>query len=217
MTVPSPLITMQRMRDTKQDMQTRRRMNHKMRRELPVGMHVQPYSETGSLYHFFRREYLMLKSYTCSTGATRMGSLVASWAATWAACLVALLVEGLARGLAALGVGLAGGMAGGLQPCDKQFALAASHVKYNFLLAKTFARLFLALHDKCIVGRSGGAQPFWGLVSPVSCMGQVGALRAHCERTACSAHTMKPDQGGREETPLHLCKRHKGLQVLGTW
>ena len=30
-------------------------------------------------------------------------------------------------------------------------------------------RIFLALHDKCIVGHSGGAQPFLEVVSPVSC------------------------------------------------
>ena len=35
--------------------------------------------------------------------------------------------------------------------------------------------------------------------------------------TACSAHTMKPSQGGREETTLHLCKHHKGLHILGGW
>jgi hypothetical protein len=31
------------------------------------------------------------------------------------------------------------------------------------------------------------------------------ALRAHYVGTACSAHVMKPSQGGREET--HLCRR----------
>ena len=36
-------------------------------------------------------------------------------------------------------------------------------------------------------------------------------------RTACSAHTMKSSQGGREETTLHLCRRHKGLYILGGW
>jgi hypothetical protein len=40
-------------------------------------------------------------------------------------------------GLAALGAGLAGGLAGG---CSKQFASGTLHVKYNFPLAKTFAR-----------------------------------------------------------------------------
>ena len=39
----------------------------------------------------------------------------------------------------------------------------------------------------------------------------------HCERTVCSADTMKPSEGGREETTLHLCSRHKGLHVLGDW
>ena len=39
----------------------------------------------------------------------------------------------------------------------------------------------------------------------------------HCERTACNADTMKPSQGGREETTMHLCKRHKGLHILGDW
>ena len=89
----------------KQDMQTRRHRNHKMSRELPVGMHVQLYSETGSVCHFFWREYLTLKSCTYSTGATGMGSPAAGWAAglaaTLAAGLAALLVESLARGLAA--------------------------------------------------------------------------------------------------------------------
>ena len=35
--------------------------------------------------------------------------------------------------------------------------------------------------------------------------------------TACSAHAMKPTQGGREETTLHLCRRHKGRHILGGW
>ena len=48
-------------------------------------------------------------------------------------------------------------------------------------------------------------------------LGQVGALCVHCERTACSADTMKPSQGGREETTLHLCRHHKGLHILGDW
>ena len=39
----------------------------------------------------------------------------------------------------------------------------------------------------------------------------------HCVRTACSAYTMKPSQAGREETTLHLCRRHKGLHILGGW
>ena len=33
-------------------------MNHKMSWELPVGMHVQLYSETGSVCHFFWREVM---------------------------------------------------------------------------------------------------------------------------------------------------------------
>ena len=37
----TPPINMQRMCGMKQDMQTRRHMNHKMSREQPVGMHVQ--------------------------------------------------------------------------------------------------------------------------------------------------------------------------------
>ena len=103
----------------KQVMQTQGHMNHKMSQELPVGMHVQLCSEIGSVCHFFWREYLTLKSCTCSTGATRMGSPAADLAATWAAGLAALLVEGLARGLAALGAGLAGGLAVGSSPCGK--------------------------------------------------------------------------------------------------
>ena len=93
-------------------------MNHKMSQELPVGVYVQLDSKTGSVCHFFWRE-LTLKSCTCSTGATGMGSPAAGLAATWAACLAALLVEGLARGWAALGAGLAGGLAGGSSPCGK--------------------------------------------------------------------------------------------------
>ena len=42
--VPSPPapppITRQRMRDTKQEMQTRGNVNHKMTRKLPAGMHA---------------------------------------------------------------------------------------------------------------------------------------------------------------------------------
>ena len=65
---PRPLTTMQRMRDTKQVMQTQGHVNHKMSQELPVGMHVQFCSDTGSVCHFFWWEYLTLKSCTCSTG-----------------------------------------------------------------------------------------------------------------------------------------------------
>ena len=43
------------------------------------------------------------------------------------------------------------------------------------------------------------------------------AKLVHCMRTVCSADTMKPSQGGREETPMHLCSRHKGLHILGDW
>ena len=96
---PPPPITMQRRRDSKQVMQTRGHMNHKMSRELPVGMRVQLYSETGSVCHCFWREYLTLKSCTCSTRATDMGSPAAGWAAglaaTWAEGLAALLREPL--------------------------------------------------------------------------------------------------------------------------
>ena len=114
---PPPPSTMQR--DTEQVMQTQGHMNHKMSQELPLGMHVQLCSETGSVCHFFWREYLTLKSCTCSTGVTRMGSPAADLAATWAAGLAALLVEGLARRLAALGAGLARGLAGGTSPCGQ--------------------------------------------------------------------------------------------------
>ena len=68
-----------------------------------------------------------------------MGSPAAGLAATWAAALAALLVEGLARDLAALAAGLAAGLTGGSNPCGKQFSLGTSRLKYNFLLAKTFA------------------------------------------------------------------------------
>ena len=37
----APPVTMQRTRNTKQDVQAQRRMNNKMSRELPVGMRVQ--------------------------------------------------------------------------------------------------------------------------------------------------------------------------------
>ena len=138
MTVPPPII-IQRARDTKQDMLTQGHMNHNMSQKLPIGIHVQLYWETGSVCHFFWREYLTLKSCTCSTGVTGMGSPAAGWAAglaaTWAAGLAALLVEALARGLVALGAGLAGGSS----PCGKQFASGTSRMKYDFLLAKTFA------------------------------------------------------------------------------
>ena len=39
-------------------------MNHKMSWNLPVGMHVQLYLETGSVRHFSWREYLTEKSCT---------------------------------------------------------------------------------------------------------------------------------------------------------
>ena len=39
----------------------------------------------------------------------------------------------------------------------------------------------------------------------------------HCVGTACSAHAMKPIQGGREETTLHLCRRHKVLRIPDGW
>ena len=108
---PPPPLIMQRMLNTKQVTQTQGHMNHKVSQELPVGMHIQLCSETGSVCLVFWREYLTLKSCTCSTGATGMGFPAADLAATWAAGLAALLVEGLARGLAALGAGLAGGLA----------------------------------------------------------------------------------------------------------
>ena len=43
--------------------------------------------------------------------------------------------------------------------------------------------------------------------------GQWGKL-LHCVCTACMAHTMKPSQGGIEETTLHLCRPQKGLHIL---
>ena len=49
------------------------------------------------------------------------------------------------------------------------------------------------------------------------CIGQVVALCAHCVGTVCNAHTMKPSSGGKEEITLHLCRRHKGLHILGDW
>ena len=62
------------------------------------------------------------------------------------------------------------------------------------------------------VARHPGLGWRWG-----GALGQVGALRAHCVRIACSANTMKPSWGGREETPLHLCRCHKSLHILGDW
>ena len=91
-----PPITMQKTHNTKQDMQTPGHMNHKISQEPPVGMPVQLYSEIGPVCYFFWLENLTLKSCTCSTRATGMGSPAA--------------------GLAALGAGLAEGLAGGLQP-----------------------------------------------------------------------------------------------------
>ena len=109
---PSP-FTMQRMRDTKQIMQTHSHMNHKIGHELPVETHVQLCSETGSVCHFFWQGHLTLKSCTCSTGATGMGSPDADLVATWAAGLAALMGEGLARGWAALELAV------GSSPCGK--------------------------------------------------------------------------------------------------
>ena len=46
------------------------------------------------------------------------------------------------------------------------------------------------------------------------------ALHGHIVHIECNAHAMKPrkpSQGGREETTLHLCRRHKGLHILGRW
>jgi len=37
-------------------------LNNKMSRGLPVGMHVQFYSETGSVGHCFWRKYVTLKA-----------------------------------------------------------------------------------------------------------------------------------------------------------
>ena len=48
-------------------------------------------------------------------------------------------------------------------------------------------------------------------------MGLVEGMLLQCVRTACNAHAMKPSQGGREETTLHLCRRHKGLHIPGGW
>ena len=76
--------------------------------------------------HFLWREYLTLKSCTCSTGATGTGSPAAGWAAGLAATLAALLVQGLAPDLAALGAGLAGGLAGGTSPYGKELASGTS-------------------------------------------------------------------------------------------
>ena len=42
-------------------------------------------------------------------------------------------------------------------------------------------------------------------------------MSLHCLCNACNAHAMKPSQGGREETNLHLCRRRKGLHILGGW
>ena len=58
-------------------------MNHKMSQEMPVGMCVQLYSEIGFVCHFFWREYLTLKSFKHSTGATGMGFSAAGLVATF--------------------------------------------------------------------------------------------------------------------------------------
>jgi hypothetical protein len=65
--------------------------------------------------------------------------LAAGLAATWAAGLAARL-EGLARGLAAVAAGLAASLAGGSSPCGVHFTSGTSRVKYNFTLAKIFAK-----------------------------------------------------------------------------
>ena len=94
------------------------------------------------------------------------------------------------------------------------------------------------LHDSPILARDDSCDeqedtkcycPCWPLTLFYD---QVGSLHAHCERTAwalhahcgghrmrtaCGADTMKPSQGGREETPMHLCRGHKGLHILGDW
>ena len=49
----------------------------------------------------------------------------------------------------------------------------------------------------------------------VHCVRTASTLREHCVCTACSADTTS--QGGREETPLHLCRCHMSLHVLGAW
>ena len=63
-------------------------MNHKMSRELPVGMHVQLYSRNMLCVPLFLAR-VTLKSCTCSTGATGKGSPAAGWAAGLAATCAA--------------------------------------------------------------------------------------------------------------------------------
>ena len=72
-------------RDTKQVMRTQGHMNHKMSRELLVGMHVQLYSKTGSVCHFFWRDAFDSQELHMLNMATQMGSPTARWAASLAA------------------------------------------------------------------------------------------------------------------------------------
>ena len=143
MTVPSPPRLLDKRHATQNKTANMRTCEPQTDQETAHRDTCQVYRATGAVCHFFRREYFTLKSCTCPTGATGMGSpatgLAASLAATWAAGLAACL-EGLAGHFASLGAGLAAGLTGGSSPCGIQFASGTSRVKCHFLFAKTFAK-----------------------------------------------------------------------------
>ena len=185
-------------------------MNHKMSRKLPVGMHVQLYLETGCVCHFFWWGHLTLKSCTCSTGATGMGSssagLAAGLAATWAAGLAALLVEGLARGLAALGAGLAGGLAGGSSPCGKQFASVISHVQ-NLPLPRPMSK-----NQQFFAAEPGDGS--CALFSNQKVLRKQGSVLAHGHEQPCTAGE-NPVAPGDVRTFLSHSETHGQMNTEG--
>ena len=108
-------------------------------------------------------EYVALQSCTCLPGATGMGSPAAGLAAG---------LEGLAQGLAALDAGLAAGFAAGSSPCGMQFASGTSRVKYDFPLAKMFAKPHIQrapFARRALTGKrgEGGFQPLMSGRSPL--------------------------------------------------
>ena len=100
-----------------------------------------------------------------------------------------------------------------LHPID--MAVWAS-VMHCFAACVIFTMVFSLQQAECLLE---GAQPVSEaeIETYLRSSGQVVALHGHCVRIACNADTMKPSQGGREETTLHLCRRHKGLHILGGW
>ena len=119
-----------------------------------------------------------LQSYTCSTGATGMGSpaagLAAGLAANWTADLAALMVDGLAQDLGALGTSWAAGSAGGSSPCGKHCTTSTSSAT------------------------AGDRTHFGGLHSPVSCpasgssAGQVAGGYRNASNFSCNFFPESP-------------------------